>query len=475
MVRTKVMRIFIHELRMMLAAIVFTQFIVACWLIWSAPAWGCSFISDPTKIVTWPTDPRPALNTLYIDPAYGGCLQRITTFGGDHTSLPVNIYSQLKAWNKNNTRILLQNNQVLDASTYAVVAQMPYMNTPRWDPQNANKIIAWQNQQLRLYDITTQTYTVMHDFSAIYNDTLGGSTHDNNFEEIEENGRFIMTYSYRRSDGQPEIGIYDRQQDKLIATRSGNSAGGCGEPDWLGMSPKGDYAMVNWGTVHSGTGFQDNGGPDCGLVAYDLSFNKVGTTAVGHGHGDLAIAPDGTEYYVVYSPDVNPNLSNGQGSDDHIYRYRVPNGYDTRSSGGMIQLLDPLNYQNMHISCRGYRQNWCVFSVYGELGNPGNPAPNTQPYQREIVRLYLDSTVSVPHIERMFTHRSDFDYINGPACPGWGGDAYWAQAFPSVKNDGTQLIFPSTWDQACRIEAYVSLLSGSDTTPPAAPTGLRVQ
>jgi hypothetical protein len=67
-----------------------------------------------------------------------------------------------------------------------------------------------------------------------------------------------------------------------------------------------------------------------------------------------------------------------------------------------------------------------------------------QALDAEVFRIFLDSTVDTPHLERLSHHRSD------PKNCG-----YWASPFATSSQNGSRIMYASSWDRPnCSVNAY---------------------
>lgn len=420
----------------------------------SPPPSGSCGQGITNAIQSYPTTPlaKPNLFSTYLDPVFGACVQRVTDFPTLGSDVTVPTYSQLSAWNANGTKILLSGLQILNADTYALDHQAPGMSGARWSPADPNSIYSTSGNSFRRYDIRTRQLTTARQFSE-----YSALERDVSYEEMSDNGRFVALQG-ELSNGGSEIFVYDVQNNVKSSTISGKPPGSCGGADWVAMAPLGDYLLVNWG----------GGGSDryCGVEAYDLSMNYVGKVATGHGHGDLAIAPDGTEWYVYYTHDNYKGITGPR-----IVKARVPDGYDAWIAGdpnGLVALANIGWRASGHLSCQSHRVGWCAATAGGD------PSDGLDPFEGEVYRVFLDSTEASPHLFRLTHHRSEEGYV-GSNC---SFSSYWAQPHATSNRDGTKIIYGSTWNQTCVVESYVIDVSGSgappppDTTPPAAVSDL---
>jgi hypothetical protein len=280
------------------------------------------------------------------------------------------------------------------------------------------------------------------------------------YEELSTDGRYIGLVG-RPPNGTYDIFIYDVPNNiKHTPLNSTDSL------EWVAPSPSGKYAIVNWA-----------GGGDArfnGFEAFDLDMKYLGTVATGHGHGDLAIDKDGTEWYVDISFDNYVGVTGPL-----IKKNRIPDGYTSwkanNGSGAIVSLLrlDWLN--GGHISCQNPRSGWCVMSSFTDQAGFDN---GLQPFENEVFKFYLDSLETAPHVERLAHHRSRPVSIAADGCD---NSNYWAQPHATVRPDGTQIIFGSNWGRICDagdpVDSFLLTLGPTtvDRVAPRAPTGLTVR
>src|SRR5262249_23312452 len=89
-------------------------------------------ITDPSLVIPQPNTPKPALGVQVVDPTYGTCYKRISdagVLGYDH---PVPTYSQLQAWNADQSKIMLVSGDILNAD-YTWYKKVGVGNF-RWSP-----------------------------------------------------------------------------------------------------------------------------------------------------------------------------------------------------------------------------------------------------------------------------------------------------------------------------------------------------
>jgi hypothetical protein len=475
-----------------------------------------------------PLTPKPALYATFVDTLYGTCFRRISddVMWPSSTHNPVPIYSQLQAWNADQTLILLATGDLLRSPSYAYYKRLPLGGANfRWSPIYPNYGYYSRANRFERMDVTTDAITTLHTFTEY----PAGLEIGNEFEDISSDGRFVVLEGYRTATqkdtvqvsgvsmtagsrtvtspgrfgevlvrmpvygpgipdgttvqsvsgtssltlsqastmtsanavlafGASEVFVYDLLNDRKGTTRPGFSGLGlCGGIDDMLMAPSGKYALIHWGT----------GGvaPTCNLQAYDTSMTYVGQVSCGRGHFDLTVDKDGSEWAVTYTS----NAGCGE-TGAFLAKYRIPDGATRLAAGdssgfGRLAIFSDL-IGGGHVSGRGFRSGFVVASL--DHPNAGSPPVA---FEKEIVKVYLDSRPEAPHLERLANHRSDQAQVFADgSCP---LASYFAQAHATVSRDGTKVLWGSNWNTVgpnCAAEAYVMDLvpAAPDTTPPGA-------
>ena len=519
----------------------------ALWLLGTCPlvlvpdrarAANCQpIITDPTLVVPQPSDPKPALGAQFVDPTYGTCFRRISdaaVLGYDH---PTPTYSQLQAWNADQSKIMLVSGDILNAD-YTWYKKV-YVGNFRWSPIYPNIGYYSQSNSFEQIDISTGmngTATTVRTFPEY----PGGLERGNEQEDLSRDGRFVVLEGYRSSAGRDTIRVaVTATNGSSVVTSAGgfgdvltrmpvySSVGGLASGtkvlsianassltmDHAFTGPSGTYVFAfgaseafvfdvlanrKGTTVPGWSGFGLCGGIDdmlmspsgkyallhwgsggsgstCNLQAYDTSMAYAGEVSFGRGHFDLTVDQNGVEWCVQYTADATDGITGA-----YIAKYRLPDGFDRYQAGDLtaaVKLTDwPYYAGGGHISGRAFGKGFVVASAdYPPSG------VSRAPYTNELVKIYLDSRIATegtPHVERLTNHRSDEAWVASQpnsTCP---MSSYWAQPHATLSRDGTKLLFGSTWGQNCTAEAYVmDLFAGtsSDTTPPAATRDLQAR
>lgn len=432
-----------------------------------------------TALSKQPNVSKPVLGVTYNDPVFGSCIKRVTE-NARHT------YSQLQAWNADQSLILLSNNQILDARTVQLAHTIQFNwpasgSAPRWSPTDPNVLYYFGTIQSNSIDkdgFSCQN----HDRLIKYRLHRGGSTitgtremlqcfseyksidYHAGWKELSADGRYLGMVGALPDGGGKQVFAYDvinRQKGVIMDIAPSPKV----KIDWVSVSPSGNYILVQYAS----SGYWRHSGVESFDRATGKYLGKVSTTTA---RGDLVRDTDGTEYL------MQTNASNAYllGDKHYIIKAKIPAGIlfrndgtvdlnATLGSGATAPLMDIGRTNSVQISCRDISdRGYCAISTGGTAADQ-----SLQAFDHEIIKLYLDSTMAKPHFERLAHTMTDESYIAKPplgvTCP---MKSHRAVARASLSPDGSQIIFASTWGRNCESDAYV-LTWGGERQPAGAP------
>jgi hypothetical protein len=376
-------------------------------------------ITDPDLVVTPAALPLQPVGITFEDPVFGTTLRRVSNTS-ESGGFETHIYSQLQAFSSDNAYLLL------DGSNGFVVRRVTDLNLvsgldtsgwndPRWHPTQPHTLVHFDTNadtvvRLQFTDVDTLSTSTVFTFPTQYERVRVNQS----FDELSEDGRWLGGM-VTRDDGADVIFALDIQNQTLgaLLPLPDLYAGPCDpdpvwgevEPDWVGVSPLGNYLVVQW---------QRDGITRCsGLETFDLQSGAfVGRVYDGHQHGDLGVDSDGiTEFFMtfeLYHPSGNEALG-----------VRELPGTDTVSPPTYVQELD---WIGDHISCQG-PHGVCLVTTYD------NETGGWSALEGELFLQYTDGSVL-----RLAHHRSS-------------GCGYWVQPRASISRDGRYVVFASDWGQ----------------------------
>lgn len=388
-------------------------------------------IRNPNAEYPVPALTRPAAGHWYTDPVFGTRIRRVSSLGrrtctGSACGFEVPTYSQLQAFNRDDTFMLLTSSdgyRVRRASDLASVLVFPSWRwrLPRWDPARRRILIHFNRDdaadvRLQKTDVVTRKTRDIFTFPD-YSSILGKQS----FDELSHNGRYLAGEAVR-SDGRHELFLFDLVRRKIrLALRLDrlcrpDPTWGLLDPDWVAPSPLGRYLVVQW---------VPNGTARCnGLEAYNLTGQFAGRIVTGHGHGDLGVTRGGAEIFMTAA--THPDGPNETG----LAWYRLP-GTSTAAAPHHVRLLDWKALMS-HVSCQG-PPGVCLITS-SSVPSATCCRAGWQPFQQEVWLQYLTGGKkrnSAP-VLRLAHHRSS-------------EQGYWAQPHATLARDGRYALYGSDW------------------------------
>jgi hypothetical protein len=371
-------------------------------------------VTDGNSVIPLQTVGLPSINTPFVDAAFNNTtIRRITNYM-DTGQWGAHVYSQLQVFSPDNSHVIVIENgfyvvknrtslaTVLALNTVTVAGNLD-VNAPRWHPRLANTIIAYDSNAdttLRIVtiDVLTGSATVIFTFPGLYERIRSNQS----FDELSHDGKWMAGMA-STSDGDQIIFSIDLENSVLAAQLRLSdlfvlNANANFEPDWVGISPLGNFLTVQWVPAN----------PNQRLNGMEL-FNVQSGSFVQqlnpfHDHGDFGLDEGGNEVFIstiLVSPEDN-NLP-------AIVSYGLP----LRINDPQLILTVPWETV-WHISCQGPRGK-CVVSS-------GTTGLN---FNNEIFELYFDGSV-----RRLTHHRSSH-------C------GYWVQPRASISKNGQFIVFDS--------------------------------
>jgi hypothetical protein len=388
----------------------------------ATPISGCPAAADPLAIITPASISLPAVGAAFADPPFCTQSRRVSN-ASDRGSFGTHIYSQLQAFSPDNDYVLLIEDdayivrRVSDLSLVSGIDSSTW-NAPRWQPAFAHTLVHYDDNgdsdvTVQYTDVETRTTANHYTFPAPYLRIRGNQS----FDELSHDGRW-MGGMLTRNDGVSVIFSLDLTARTLGAVLPLNQlyGGTCApdptwgqvEPDWIGVSPLGNYLVVQW--VRDGTSRCS------GLETFDVRSGAfLGRVNDSHPHGDLGLLADGvTEVFVT------TELWSPMDSNRPALSYRRLPGTATVAAPAYLRVIDWFTAD--HISCQG-PAGVCVVT-----GGDDPSSPRT-PLEGEVYLIYMDGSV-----RRLAHHRST-------SC------GYWVQPRASMARDGSRVIYASDWNR----------------------------
>lgn len=369
----------------------------------------------------------PNVGVAYKDPVFGTTITRMTNEASSG-GFAVHDYSQLQAFSTNNKYMLVSEG---DGSVIRSVATRQKMTIPdnnwndaRWHPGKTNTIISYDTNEdttLRVVytDIDAGTARTVYTFPSRFERIRVNQS----FDELSKDGRWMagmaasgndgiifsldMNAAERAGSGASPIGFEMSLNGLYAGTCRPDPEYGNVEPDWVGVSSKGTYMVIQW--------VRDDTTRCSGMELFDIQTGKfVGQVNTRHDHGDLATNVRGQEVFV--STQSNSSEISGQPS---IVEYIFP---ARGSSAVQTRLVKTIPWHGLsHISCQG-PDGVCLVSSYSPEASWDPRYPGV--LDNELYLLWLEDG----SYRRIAHHRSS-------EC------GYWVQPRATISPDGSRVLF----------------------------------
>lgn len=360
----------------------------------------------------------PPLNQRFTDPVFGTKIRRITD--KTSTGYGTHIYSQLQAFSPDNSHILLIEDEAYVVRKLDTLEQLDVdlseINAPRWQPSRINTLVFYDSNaddtiRVEYVQVETGNRETVFTFPSNY----ARIRPTQSFDEVSYDGRWMAGLASSSDDSQIifavdiKSGILGAQIPLASLYNSvcaPDPEWGIIEPDWIGVSPLGNYLVVQW---------ERDGDARCsGLETFDIETGAfIGRVNDRHAHGDLGVLTNGTEFFMTFEL-AHPDDSNRPTQGIHL----LPGPSTGFAQAQYLQIMEWGNQE--HISCQG-PAGVCLVTAGSDESTPQTP------FEGELFLQYTNgSTVRLTH------HRSS-------SC------GYWVQPRASISRDGKYVVFASDW------------------------------
>lgn len=382
-------------------------------------------LNPPTVAV-----PKPAKGSITSDSAFGTCVVRAT----EHDVEPPetfarNDYSRRQPFNADNSRVLVYGSggwwHLYDANTLQYLKKLagPAGDAEiQWDPTDPNTLYYVDTNggmALRALDIRSNTSRIISDFAGklpwgdvrrMWTKSEGSPSRDNRYW-----GFMAETNDFNLRG----LVVYDTVQDRVVGTRSTTS-----RPDHVSMTPSGRWFVPS--------------DDDEGTWAWSPDFTTKKKLHQKSEHSDIAIGPNGHDYYVA----VDFQSSAGDVFFVDIDACpAVPANADPASTPVCPRTVLFEDYVNgaatsLHISGKAYaKPGWVVVSSYATTKSRDGTWPW---FTNKIFAIELNANPRVYGLG--INHYADCDNtVTNYQC-------YWSETQGAVNRDLTRVMFNSTWD-----------------------------
>jgi hypothetical protein len=384
---------------------------------------GQTFLQDH-DVHQAPERPRPELHVPFVDPTFGATIVRLTdpsmsASDPGHATLGLrHQYSRQPALNADNTKMAVRVLggvyrgffEVRDVATGVLLRRIAPDGDPEisWHPTDPNRFFYRSGNEVRIFAVDSgHSETVMRFDQYVYISTSEEG-------RPSDDWRYYAFIGYRdRSFATADLVVADLVEKRIVATWSDS-----GIPDWVSMSPSGEYVVAMWVS-------------DAGTRVYARDTLALLNVAFSdYGHADFAFDVEGKEVIVYHATSGKQLQELGNPSGAPFAMARLADGKKT--------VLQSVGWDmTPHFCGLASREHpgWVLVSTYTDAAAP------QRPFSREIFWLKLDGSGEV---RRIGHHHSDQGFHSTP----WGDEKdYFAEPQATSSWDGKLVVFASVWGE----------------------------
>lgn len=401
--------------------------------------------------------PKPAKGAVTWEPNFNTCLFRATDHRSEPSSFYVrNDYSRRQAFNANSTYFITYTNNgswsLYDANTLQRLRTLTPLAgdaEPQWHPTNPNVLYYLPTNggtKLLKMDVRNNQSSTVVDFAGKLPSWAATAAHMWTRSEgsPSANGRYWGFLVYDEDWDMLGYVVWDLQQNRLVGSRKAS------DPlDHASMSASGRWFVVS--------------GWD-GVWAWSADFSRKKKIEGGPGqHSDLAIGPNGNDYFV--SVDYESN-------DGDVYFVDVDSCPSVSASATsapecphtvLFSMYPGGSWAAMHFSGKAFdKPGWALISTYA-TGSKNGTVPW---FDNKVFAIELKASPKIYPLA--YTHRVVPDEEYGET----GANRYWTEPHATVNRDFTRINFNSNWGNSdgADVDVYtiklpVNALSGAVPSP----------
>ncbi|MEP6908187.1 MAG: hypothetical protein ABI858_09440 [Pseudoxanthomonas sp.] len=406
---------------------------------------------------------KPAKGTVLKEPSFGTCVVRATVHDVEPpVTFARNDYSRRQAFNADNTYFIVYSKDgwwhLYNAITLQYIRKLsPKVANasisselhmagdaePQWHPTDPNSLYYLPTNggtKLLKLDVRTNTTTIAADFAGKLPSWASNAVHIWSKSEgsPSADGRYFGFQVENSSFGLLGYMVWDVQNNRLVGSRQDSD-----RPDHSSMSAAGRWYVTS--------------SDSSGTWAWSPDFTTKKKLHAKSEHSDLALGPNGQDYYVS----VDYQSSAGDVFYTDIDACPAVAASATTAPVCPRTVLFP-SYINgaataMHFSGKGFsKPGWMVFSTYGTTAS----RDGTWPWFTN--KIYVVELAPNPRVYPIaYTRRAE------------AAGGYWSEPHATVSRDFTHVAFNSNWGVADEedIDTYIVHIPASSLPGTAATSG----
>ncbi len=349
----------------------------------------------------------PEAGRRYTDPTFGTTLKRVSdalvtpnlAFTGRNLIFIMNEYATMSPFNQDNSRLLLlhQSYFALYDGSGNYLRDLPLeinsRSEPRWSRSQPNLLFYLNGNQLKTYDVATNTISAVRTF-AEYTTVYGGGESDISFD----GDHFVFVGDSK------DVFVYEISSDTKEPVLDTT---GLGDFDSLHLSPDGNV-LIHW--------YAGGEGRYRGVELYDRNMQFLRQLSPWIGHSDVTRDVSGEEVLLlVNAGNPRPPVE----CQNAIVKIRLSDAHSTCLISFHWSLAQ-------HVSAPD-GNGWFFVNTYSTADL--DPAVEWPAYANEILQIKLDGS----EVRRLTHHRSrPFDDYNFTPRV-------------AASRDGSRLVYSSNW------------------------------
>ena len=409
----------------------------------------------------------PTAGTQFTEPSFGLGITRLTN---DETEGSRHEYSRFDPYNKDQSRILL-NNSGGTLDVYKTEAY-PYNSTgnklhslsvteARWDRNDVNKIWGLSDSSIKTVNATTGATSVIKNFSTETTLTAklgsdftismkgeGESSYDN------RHWAFVARSNANTGNfkGKEVLFTWDKDANQVLGTYE-LSTRERDNIDWVGMSPNGNYVLVGSIDYNNPTNGQIIGlamanknftnfssGPDNGKKFHRLNYDTA--------HSDVGLDSEGKEVIVMQNTRTDfIDLIPIDPTTVSINDIPLPGGTDAYANTNRTKLVrlnyddsssDGLKASGVHISGN--------YDGYALISTTISPNVAEQNWLDRVILLVKLDQFDAENPETPLAGYISKIYNTTGTIPNALDGNYWEETQGVITNDGAKVLWSANWD-----------------------------
>lgn len=386
----------------------------------------CASLVEGANCPTSPT--KPTKGVTCQDPVTGYNITRATNWSGDGlSSWTRNDYSRRQAFNADKTRFVTYGPsgawQLYNASTYARIKTLVGVTGDaelQWHPTDATQFYYQDSSggmTLKRYDTDDDSTTTVADWTGRLPWGTAWKCSTGSEGSPSSNGRYWGFYCVNSSWAMLGIFTYDLQTDTILATLTTSEG-----PNYVSMTPTGDYLIVSWWT------WQTVQGAEGRTRAYTRDLSDWTWVDCSIEHSDTAVGTNGNDYYIAVDYTAGGGSFTCSPANGYVFTRDIEAGWVSQGLNTARTDIAPMyvsgTTNSVHLSGRATSAaGRFTFSTYA---CSGGACPTSTSDRLFTANLSGGGVTEAARLNNVYA-------------------SYWTEPHCSISKDGLKAICNSTW------------------------------